>query len=73
MKMKVVACLAFLLNAVLFGTYYAISKEVLGRIDPIVFSFFEMIILLPAAHLHSHPCPTPDHKSLDQARRASGQ
>ncbi len=49
MKMKVVACLAFLLNAVLFGTYYAISKEVLGRIDPIVFSFFEMIILLPAA------------------------
>jgi drug/metabolite transporter (DMT)-like permease len=49
MKMRVVACLAFLLNAVLFGTYYAISKEVLGRIDPIVFSFFEMIILLPAA------------------------
>ncbi|HEY5003620.1 MAG TPA: DMT family transporter, partial [Ktedonobacteraceae bacterium] len=49
MKMKVVACLAFLLNAVLFGTYYAISKEVLGRIDPIVFTFFETIILLPAA------------------------
>ena len=49
MKMKAVACLAFLLNAVLFGTYYAISKEVLGRIDPIVFSFFETIILLPVA------------------------
>jgi drug/metabolite transporter (DMT)-like permease len=49
MKMKTVACLAFLLNAVLFGTYYAISKEVLGRIDPIVFTFFETIILLPAA------------------------
>jgi len=49
MKMKIVACLAFILNAVLFGTYYAISKEVLGRIDPIIFSFFEMIVLVPAA------------------------
>ncbi len=49
MKMKIVACLAFLLNTVLFGTYYAISKEVLGRIDPIIFSFFEMIVLVPAA------------------------
>ena len=49
MKMKIAACLAFLLNTLLFGTYYAISKEVLGRIDPIIFTFFEMITLLPAA------------------------
>lgn len=49
MKMKSVAIFAFLLNALLFGTYYAISKEVLGRIDPIVFTFLETIILLPAA------------------------
>lgn len=49
MKMKIVASLAFLLNAVLFGTYYAISKEVLGRIDPIIFSFFEMITLMPVS------------------------
>ena len=49
MKLKVVACLAFLLNTVLFGTYYAVSKEVLGRIDPIIFTFFEMISLVPVA------------------------
>jgi len=49
MKMKLIACLAFLLNTVLFGTYYAISKEVLGRIDPIIFSFFEMMVLVPVA------------------------
>jgi drug/metabolite transporter (DMT)-like permease len=49
MKMKLVAGLAFLLNSILFATYYAVSKEALGRIDPIVFSFFEMISLVPAA------------------------
>jgi len=49
MKMKFVASLAFLFNTVLFGTYYAISKEVLGRIDPIIFTFFEMMTLVPAA------------------------
>jgi len=49
MKLKVVACLAFLLNTALFGTYYAVSKEVLGRMDPIVFTFFEMISLVPVA------------------------
>src|SRR5437762_7661019 len=49
MKMKVVACLAFLLNTVLFSTYYAVAKEVLGRIDPIVFTFFEMMALVPLA------------------------
>ncbi|GAC1394025.1 MAG: hypothetical protein NVSMB38_24720 [Ktedonobacteraceae bacterium] len=49
MKLKVVACLAFLLNTVLFATYYAVSKEALGRIDPIVFTFFEITSLVPAA------------------------
>jgi drug/metabolite transporter (DMT)-like permease len=49
MKMKIVACLAFLLNTMLYGTYYAISKEALGRVEPIIFSFFEMIVLVPAA------------------------
>ncbi len=49
MKLKGIAWLAFLLNTVLFGTYYAVSKEALGRIDPIVFTFFEMTSLVPAA------------------------
>src|SRR5205823_3573944 len=33
----------------LFGSYYAISKEVLSRVDPIVFSFCEMMTLVPLA------------------------
>jgi len=49
MKLKGIASLAFLLNAFLFATYYAVSKEALGRIDPIVFTFFEMTSLVPAA------------------------
>ena len=49
MKLKVVACLLFLLNTFLFATYYSVSKEALGRIEPIVFSFCEMVTLLPAA------------------------
>ncbi|MGZ3646928.1 MAG: DMT family transporter, partial [Ktedonobacteraceae bacterium] len=47
--MKLVASLAFLLNTVLFATYYSVSKEALGRIDPIIFSFFEMTALVPLA------------------------
>ncbi len=47
--MKLVAGLAFLLNTILFATYYSVAKEALVRIDPIVFSFFEMILLVPAA------------------------
>src|SRR5690242_649762 len=49
MKMKVIACLAFLLNTILFSTYYAVAKEALGRIDPILFTFFEMMALVPLA------------------------
>jgi drug/metabolite transporter (DMT)-like permease len=49
MKMKVVACGAFFLNTLLFSTYYAVAKEALGRIEPIVFTYFEMMALVPAA------------------------
>ena len=47
--MKLVASFAFLLNTVLFATYYSVAKEALGRIDPIIFSFFEMTALVPLA------------------------
>ena len=46
-KMKIVAGLAFLLNTVCFATYYAVAKEALGRIDPIIFTYFEMMTLVP--------------------------
>ena len=49
MKMKVVACAAFFLNTALFATYYAVAKEALGRIEPIIFTYFEMMALVPAA------------------------
>ena len=49
MKMNVIAVFAFLANAVLFATYYAVAKEALGRIDPILFTFFEMTTLAPVA------------------------
>ncbi len=49
MKMKVVACLAFLLNTTLFATSYSVSREALGRIEPIVFTFFVMMALVPIA------------------------
>jgi drug/metabolite transporter (DMT)-like permease len=50
-KMKAIAGLAFLLNTVFFATYYAIAKEALERIDPIIFSYFEMMALVPLALL----------------------
>lgn len=49
MNSKRLACIMFLLNTVLFGTYYAIAKEALGRIDPMLFTFCEMMTLLPAS------------------------
>jgi drug/metabolite transporter (DMT)-like permease len=49
MKIRVVACLAFLLNAFLFGSYYSVAKDALARIDPIVFTFFVMMALVPVA------------------------
>ncbi len=48
-KMKMVATLAFLLNVLCFATYYAVAKEALSRIDPIIFTYFEMMTLVPAA------------------------
>lgn len=47
--MRIAAGLAFLLNVILFATYYSVAKEALGRIDPIIFSYFEMMALAPAA------------------------
>ena len=49
MKMKFVAGLAFLLNTLLFGSYYSVAKEALERVDPIVFTFFVMMTLVPPA------------------------
>src|SRR5579859_423470 len=49
MNRKITAGLAFLLNTFLFATSYAVSKGTLERIDPIVFSFFVMMMLVPAA------------------------
>lgn len=51
MRMKMLAGCGFLLNTILFATYYAVAKEALGRIDPIVFTFFEMVSLAPLALL----------------------
>lgn len=48
MKMKVIATCAFFLNTVLFATYYSVAKEALGRIEPIVFTYFEVMALVPA-------------------------
>jgi len=49
MKMRLLACCAFFLNTLLFATYYAVAKEALGRIDPIIFTYFEMMALVPVA------------------------
>ena len=49
MKMKIIAGLAFLLNTLLFGSYYSVAKEALERVDPIVFTFFVMMTLVPPA------------------------
>jgi drug/metabolite transporter (DMT)-like permease len=43
------ACVAFGLNAILFGTYYAVAKDVLRRVDPLVFTAAEQLALAPAA------------------------
>ncbi|MEO7021721.1 MAG: DMT family transporter [Ktedonobacteraceae bacterium] len=51
MRMKILAGSGFLLNTILFATYYAVAKEALSRIDPIIFTFFEMLVLVPVALL----------------------
>jgi drug/metabolite transporter (DMT)-like permease len=49
--MKWIAGSGFLLNTIFFATYYAVTKEALNRIDPIIFTFFEMVSLAPAGLL----------------------
>jgi drug/metabolite transporter (DMT)-like permease len=49
MRMKLLAGCGFLLNTIFFATYYSVTKEALNRIDPIVFTFFEMVSLAPLA------------------------
>ncbi len=51
MRMKLIAGCGFLLNTIFFATYYSVTKEALSRIDPIVFTFFEMVSLAPAGLL----------------------
>lgn len=51
MRMKQIAGCGFLLNTIFFATYYSVAKEALNRIDPIVFTFFEMVALVPIALL----------------------
>ncbi|WP_151759708.1 hypothetical protein, partial [Dictyobacter vulcani] len=48
-KLKWLAIIAFVLNTFLFGSYYSVGKAMLGRIDPIVFTFLTMMTLVPAA------------------------
>ncbi|HEV2583413.1 MAG TPA: DMT family transporter [Ktedonobacteraceae bacterium] len=48
-KMKFFAGAAFFLNTLCFATYYAVAKEALGRIDPIMFTYFEMMTLAPVS------------------------
>ncbi len=48
-KMKGIAYLAFLLNTLLYGSYYSVAKGSLRHIDPIVFTFFTMMTLVPPA------------------------
>jgi len=47
MRMKLIAGCGFLLNTIFFATYYSVTKEALNRIDPIIFTFFEMVSLAP--------------------------
>jgi drug/metabolite transporter (DMT)-like permease len=49
--MKLIAGCGFLLNTIFFATYYSVTKEALNRIDPIIFTFFEMVSLAPAGLL----------------------
>jgi drug/metabolite transporter (DMT)-like permease len=48
-KMKMAAGFAFLLNTICFASYYAVAKEALNRIDPIIFTYFEMMTLAPVS------------------------
>ncbi len=47
--MKYLASCSFLFIVICFGTYYAVTKEALGRINPVVFACGTMLLLLPVA------------------------
>jgi drug/metabolite transporter (DMT)-like permease len=47
--MKIVARCSFLLVTVLWGSFYAVAKAALTHIDPIIFTFFEAMVLVPIA------------------------
>ena len=47
--MKNLARLSFVLVTVLWGSFYAVAKEALQRLDPIIFTFFEVASLVPIA------------------------
>jgi drug/metabolite transporter (DMT)-like permease len=49
MKKRIFASLLLLLNTILWATYYAVAKEALHRIDPIIFSFLELSSIAPIA------------------------
>ena len=47
--MKLLARCAFLLVTVLWGSFYAVAKGALAHSDPIIFTFFEALTLVPLA------------------------
>lgn len=48
-KLRLVAFFAFFLNTFLYATYYSVAKGALARIDPVMFTFFTMVALVPVA------------------------
>ncbi|HEY7418370.1 MAG TPA: DMT family transporter [Ktedonobacteraceae bacterium] len=48
-KLRIVAFFAFFLNTFLYATYYSVARGALARIDPVMFTFFVMIALVPVA------------------------
>ncbi len=47
--MKILARCSFLLVTVLWGSFYAVAKVALTHVDPILFTFFEALVLVPIA------------------------
>lgn len=47
--MKIQARGAFLLVTILWGSFYAVTKTALTHLDPIIFTFFEVLVLVPIA------------------------
>src|SRR5260370_9276022 len=47
--MKYLASSSFLLIVICFGTYYAVTKDALVRINPTIFACGTMLLLLPIA------------------------